>query len=264
VDIATATPAEIDTEIDRLDREQVNLARQIEALRAKMDANARAAAPLHAEYARRPWTRIYRVDNSNGHVHTTTACSTTYATTDFQWFPELSGKGATEIVELAGEYTCLVCFGQVRPEILEARKGRPCRIETDGQRKTREEREAADAARQAKAAAKNAKALVRPVGISDASVTVTTKADAWGKLTDALIDIQDWSDGGFYAAMPAEHRERNLKGFRRDVEILRAALVESLPELTAEQFEAELAKKLKAKKTRHNGELRAAGLPARY
>ncbi|NUT90796.1 MAG: hypothetical protein HOY78_02085, partial [Saccharothrix sp.] len=183
MDIATATPAEIDIEIDRLDREQVSLARQIEMLRAKMDANARALAPLHTEYARRPWNRVYRVNNTNGHVHAHTACSTTYESTDFVWFPALSGKGATEIVELAGEYTCLVCFGQVRAEILEARKGRPCRIETDDQRTAREQREADAAERAAKAttkaATKAAKALAGPVRIHGSSFVVTTKAEAW-------------------------------------------------------------------------------------
>lgn len=264
MDVTVATPAQIDIEIARLDGERAEIARQIELLKARMAKVAEQARPLHAEYARRPWTRIYRVDNPNGHVHISPACSTTYATTGFHWFPELSGKGAAEIVDMAGEYTCLVCFGQVRSEILEARKGRPCRIETPGQVKTREEREAAAAVKAAKVTARNAKALVRPIKINGSIFEVTTKADAWSHLTDALIDVYDWSTPEHGSHLSEVQRAANLRNAQQDVETLRAVLVESFPELTGDDFQAMEARKVKAKKQRHNRELRGAGFPARY
>jgi hypothetical protein len=262
MDVTTATPAEIDTEIARLDDEMAGIARQIEMLQAKMDKVRKAAGPLYAEYARRGWTRVYRVDNSNGHVHTTTACSTTYETTGFHWFPELSGLPARQIVTLAGEYTCLTCFGQVRAEILEAREGRPCRIETPGQRKTREDREAQAVVRAARDAAKQSKALVAPVRVD--GWTVSTKADAWIRLTDAVIDADDWRDESYSSYVSPAQRASNVRRNVEDARILRAALRESSPELTDEAFAEMEAKKVVAKKKRYNRELRAAGMPARY
>lgn len=265
MDVTTATPAEIDTEIARLNAEQAELARRIEMLRAQMDANAKTAAPLHAEYDRRGgWTRVYRVDNSNGHVHTSTACSTTYETTDFHWFPELSGKDAAEIVELAGEYTCLVCFGRVREEILKAREGRPCRIETPGQRKTREECEAAAAAKAAKDAAKDAKKLVRPVTVPRSSFRIETKAAAWTELVTSVIDAEEWADPTRNPRVSAAQCKANHDDYTAAVEILRAVLIESLPEMTPQEFEALLTKKVKARKAAYNRQLKQAGYPPRY
>lgn len=252
--ITTATPAEIDTEIARLYGEYTEPGVRIPGMVA-----------LNAEYTRRGgWTRVYRVDNSNGHVHTSTACSTTYGTTSFGWIPELSGSTPEEIVGLAGEYACLVCFGAVRADILKAREGRPCRIETGRQRRTREEREEREAAQAVKAAAKDAKKLIRSVTTHDGSSRIATKAAAWTTLVEAVIEVEDWNDPTMYAHLSVERRAANARDYAADVETLRAVLVESLPELSAEEFETALTKKVRAKKAAHNRALRAAGYPARY
>lgn len=127
--------------------------RRIEDCRGRIQVLDPFFTALAAEYDRRGgWTRLYVVDNNNGHAHRTTACSTTYATTDFYWFPEHSGKTDEEIVALTGAQTCLVCFGSQREAI---ESGRPSKIETPNQAKSRAEREAqaaVTAAKKAKAA----------------------------------------------------------------------------------------------------------------
>lgn len=173
--IFTASPAEIDGQIalvsiklnglygivtqrtsvlcrglsDDIDEDE----RCIEDCRGRIRVLEAFRIALTAEYERRGrWTRLYVVDNNNGHAHRTTACSTTYATTDFYWFPEYSGKTDEEIVALTGAQTCLVCFGSQREAI---ESGRPSKIETPNQAKSRAEREAqaaVTAAKKAKAA----------------------------------------------------------------------------------------------------------------
>lgn len=181
--LATATPAQIDTELARLQGLDMAAENGFRAVSKKLETYdagddfyreyvtktlkqtredmvaARAAfletratvavemAPLEAEYAARRWARYFRVDNTNGHVHTSTACRETRRTTQFGWLPEVSGYAPEQIVELSGELTCLTCFPSVRAEIL---AGRPCRLETKNQRATREEREAKAVAKAAK------------------------------------------------------------------------------------------------------------------
>lgn len=85
------------------------LAEQTAAL-AEIDA---AQAPLHEEYARRPWSRFFWVKASGGHCHSSMACSTCNKMgkrTDFGWNPELSGKTEAEAVAKLGPSLCTVCF----------------------------------------------------------------------------------------------------------------------------------------------------------
>lgn len=185
--IFTATPAEIDGEIARLQGQVAPIesgrqaaARTIRSEHATEDRMAEAScrmqelgekahvlygliAALEAEYVRRGrWTRVYVVDNSNGHTHRSTHCPTTYASTDFYWFPEHSGKSDDEIVELAGGLACLVCFPHHRAEI---EQGRPGRLETPNQASAREQREE----QAAKAAAKKADAESKGIADTDGS-----------------------------------------------------------------------------------------------
>lgn len=98
-------------------------------------------AALHGEFDRRGgWTRYYRVNNSNGHVHTDTACRTTFATTQWQWPTQLSGATHAEVVEAAGELTCLVCFPDVREDIIAKRPIDAARFETREQAAERQAR----------------------------------------------------------------------------------------------------------------------------
>ncbi len=109
----------------------------------------------NAEFNRRGgWTRFYRVDNAGGHVHTTTACRTTYPTTAWQWPTNLSGGDGAQVVEYAGPLTCLVCFPNEREEILADRPVRFDMFETPEQRDERVRREGAAAELLAKKVAK--------------------------------------------------------------------------------------------------------------
>jgi hypothetical protein len=199
VDFATATPAQIDTEILRTDTEVAELLAGIEraekvldriakvqgtyeadykwnspAMKAEAEATVAqntkkinqmtgAAAPLRARYNTERWTRYYLVANTNGHVHTSTGCRTCFDTTQFAWLTEQSGMSHGDLTKLAGELSCAECFPNLPKEIMD----RKTRIEDPAKRKTRLERETAKAERDAK---KQAKALL-PDG-SDLRFTV--------------------------------------------------------------------------------------------
>lgn len=170
MDLATATPVEIDTELAAiyvrgyeasgvvaqvahwLESAKASLAKKeagdlrystaspeyVAELEAKLAVASETACatwaltrPYDAEFARRGgWSRLYLVDNSGGHVHRTMSCSTCFPTTQFTWLPEYSDKPATEVVEAAGALTCLVCFGSVRETILRERGVDPTKAKT--------------------------------------------------------------------------------------------------------------------------------------
>lgn len=77
---------------------------------AVTDARA-ALIPFNAEYQRRPWSRFFLVTSSSGgHIHASTACSTTRLTTTFGWLPSVSGKSEADAVAEHGPLLCTVCF----------------------------------------------------------------------------------------------------------------------------------------------------------
>lgn len=99
----------------------------------QLDIHDRSQA-LHVEFDRRGgWTRYYRVANTGGHVHTTTACRTTYASTAWTWPTQLSGATHADVVGAAGRFTCLACFPDVRADILADRPIMAERFETPEQ-----------------------------------------------------------------------------------------------------------------------------------
>lgn len=65
---------------------------------------------LQEEFARRPWPRFFEVISSNGHVHSSTGCSTCRDTTTFAWHPESTGKNEEAAVQECGPFLCTVCF----------------------------------------------------------------------------------------------------------------------------------------------------------
>lgn len=72
-----------------------------------------AQAPLHAEYADRPWSRFFWVQNNGGHVHSSMNCSTCNngrTPTRFGWNPDLSGLTEAAAVAKLGPSLCTVCF----------------------------------------------------------------------------------------------------------------------------------------------------------
>jgi hypothetical protein len=115
-------------------------------------------APLNAEYRRRgTWPRYYLVDNTNGHVHKDTNCTTCFADTRYAWLVEQSGMRARDLVELAGEKACTICFPWAPVDVLKQKT----RLEAPERKAAREEREAKKAAAAAK---KAAKAIANPDG----------------------------------------------------------------------------------------------------
>lgn len=85
--------------IDTEEREALEAEKQIEA--------------LNAEYAEDPWSRFYLVSGNNGHIHSSTECSTCHRgrqRTRFAWLTDLSGKTEEEAVESQGAILCSVCF----------------------------------------------------------------------------------------------------------------------------------------------------------
>jgi hypothetical protein len=213
--IFTATPAEIDTEIARLEteiswldwrREQTvrvflsqfsTVEEAAEAKRLNSELAGKVSVlyvlrnALQDEYKRcGGWDRVYAVNNSNGHFHRTRACSTTYSTTPWVWMTQLSGLTDEEVVAKTGKMTCLVCFGSQREEI---EKGREATVFTPAQQKSREEQAAAAAQRSEKQAKAAANAITNPDGTplmtGDNSVIKTLRT-AW---IEAVSELE-WAE----------------------------------------------------------------------
>ena len=56
------------------------------------------------------WSRFYLVTNTNGHIHSSTTCSTCYPTPQYAWLTSLSGLREEDAVKAEGEILCSVCF----------------------------------------------------------------------------------------------------------------------------------------------------------
>jgi hypothetical protein len=207
VNFQTATPAEIDTAwaaingriavasadaarltalIERYEKSYYYTDR-IPALRTELD-QAEAAewaaiaetVPFRAEWERRGgWTRYFLVDNTGGHVHPDTNCSTCFPTTEYAFLPEQSGLTAAELVEMAGEKACTVCFPWAPVDTLR----RSTKLEAPARKAAREAREAKAAAAAAKKA-KNAIPATRIVTQGSWKETLETISAARTRLTD--------------------------------------------------------------------------------
>ena len=66
--------------------------------------------PLNDLFGVNQWSRFFLVTNTNGHVHRSMNCSTTYDTTDWKWLPHLSGLTDKEAVDDQGGILCTHCF----------------------------------------------------------------------------------------------------------------------------------------------------------
>jgi hypothetical protein len=240
--IFTATPAEIDTEIARLqgqlasqhavrDRAHHVLTSQYateterdEARAVYGQANGKISVlgnmtyALESEYGRRgTWARYFVVDNNNGHLHTNTHCQNTYETTEWVWMSGMSGMTKAQAVAEGGSLTCLSCFPEFRAEI---ELGREPRFETPRMKKTREEREAAAAKKAEKIAKATANGITDVDGSplkDDDGYTIKTLRTAQIKAVDALE--QSGLDG-IYAdqAETESHAAQLMEMSRRDRE----------------------------------------------
>lgn len=186
--VTTAHPVAIDTEIARINKEIAGHELVIERsennaerwskshmadyyadriAEAKTDAEeARKAVirlhveaePLHVEFERRGgWTRWYLVED--GHLHNDVSawrCSR-IATTSHYWMVELSGKDEEEVIELAGERVCTTCFPAAPVSVL----NRPSKLLTAS------EADRAEAARQRQQAREEKAKKAAAKGITD-------------------------------------------------------------------------------------------------
>ncbi|MFF1701264.1 hypothetical protein [Streptomyces sp. NPDC058252] len=195
MDLTTATPVEIDTalanaygkiadltsqqhrisaQVERIDEvepgsynsllpqfskeSRAKLVDEIEALQKRIwEILDTEVYPREAQYNDRRWTRYYLVDNTNGHVHKDQNCSTCFPDTRYAWLVEQSGMSAEDLVKMAGEDACTVCFDWAPVDQLRQKS----RLEAPERKKARLEREAKKAAAAAK---KAAKAIANPDG----------------------------------------------------------------------------------------------------
>lgn len=152
------------------------------------------ARPYEAEFsARGGWSRFFVVKNVGGHVHSSMECSTCFPTTDFGWYPKLSGSTEEEMVAEFGEMACTVCFPSA-PAFRGFGDGTSAIA-----RYTADEKAARDAEKAAKRAAKDAKAITAPDG-SELQVgpyrdTVGTIVSAERKLSEFVQDFVGYGIG---------------------------------------------------------------------
>lgn len=202
--IADKTPSEIDAEIaeygNRIASQQAGLA-QAEAQMKRLNEGRRVydspetierriakynaeiavlkaeAAPFTDAYRAAPWSRYFLATSSNGHIHSSTSCSTCnngYGRTNFNWLTEFSGADADAMIEIFGEDMCSECFPSA-PAIAK------------GFRKSEADREAKRQEREAKRAAKFT--AIYPDGRSEVFKTRRAGENALASLVrDAIHD----------------------------------------------------------------------------
>lgn len=261
--IANQTPAEIDAQIARIVSELAQVEHLIERRenyiteaeargytygvdKAQVDLDKlknRSAdlteelGPHLAEYANRGgWNRYYLVTNAGGHIHSERSCSTCRVTTEFAWLTEYSGTAFAELVELAGERACSVCFAG-QPNLV---TDRPSQLTWDV--KDRETKAAEKAAKDAAAAAKADKAaagaLLAPVTLGGKyGEKIKTTRAARSTAVDRLVSLaqRDWIPNK--AILP-----RYISDYRLLVEALAAK-----EGTTVQELGVELSKKAAAK-----------------
>lgn len=186
-----------------------------------------------AEYTKAGgWTRYYLVANAGGHVHTSRACSTCRPTTEFAWLTEYSGHTAEELVELAGERACTVCFPDAPVDV--TRRESRLRYDVEARAAKAAERTAKEDAKAAKLAAAGG-ALAEPLEL-DRFTTVKTVRAAKVEAVNALVE---------YAHRHNVPNRRVRREGPAKLATLKAALIEAGVDWT--EYTAELEKKAAAK-----------------
>lgn len=152
--LTTATPAQIDAELASLQQEEARLLAQLER-------NRKQQQPLNAEYqARGGWARAFLVNNTSGHVHSSTGCSSCFPTTQYKWVTDLSGATQEQIIDAAGWRACTVCYPDAPVEALKA----DTKLLSDEDHAKAARKAEADAAKAEKAAKAAADACPMPDG----------------------------------------------------------------------------------------------------
>lgn len=165
---------------------QRNLSRLVaerDALRADRHDVLTRASELDRIYAAHGWSRFFHVTNTNGHIHSSTTCTTCYDTTQYAWVTSLSGQTEAEAVAELGEILCSVCFPSAPAEW------------TTGESKATKEARAEREAKKAERAAKKVEKALLPEdpeggyctsGSHNDRVKTTAAAKSW------LTEYYDW------------------------------------------------------------------------
>lgn len=211
----------------QVEKARTNLSEVQEALSQARETIRRTSAVIayiNDEYDRRGgWTRYWIVTNTGGHIHSTMRCATCFPTTVFTWLPDQAGMTAEELVELAGESACTVCFPSAPVDLLR----RPSKLEAPERKAAREKRDAEKAERER---VKAEKAIPAPDGsVLKLSGTwgekVRTAATAERILVSNLTD-QLAIDAGKYKTFNEEFRQEK----QADNRILLTALAHKFKE----------------------------------
>lgn len=222
-------------------------AAKLTAMRVQHEAVMGELDQLNAQYT--GWERYFLVTNAGGHVHSSTRCSTCRWTTEFMWLTELSGKSNEELVEMAGERACTVCFPEAPVDVTK----RPSYLKYDVE--AREAKAVRDAEKAAKLVDKMAKALL-PDGSelklvarygeaknSYVSAYAKTLVSARNEALRNLAYSYETHEG-----VDAEHTE-HLKALRAAYRVVGVGFVKAIAEKTGQDHEALLAEfETKAKK----------------
>lgn len=94
--------------IKRNPKRRTELEQTITAAQTAIAALDKKAEPLEAIYRANPWTRFFLVPG--GHLHSSRRCGSLRWNTALYWLPEYSGKSEADIVALAGEKACTICY----------------------------------------------------------------------------------------------------------------------------------------------------------
>lgn len=271
MNITTASPAEIDTEIYRLSVERMRLGVRLTNLRRDLgeaenieagygrrsvrkiasvdnilstiaeieyrigDCN-RQVHPLHGEFLRRDgWTRWYLVPG--GHLHYDTAawrCSR-IPTTEHYWMTEFSGRTEAEMIELAGDRVCTTCF----PDAPVNPRPATARFMTPGEA----ERAAHTEAGKRERAAKKAAQITAPDGSELRTADDDLIKTEVAARRRALMEAGDLAFYGDTHPGAAEWRET----VKRMIEAIAFNSNKIAPEFPASEIEATLRAEINAK-----------------
>jgi hypothetical protein len=184
--LTTLSPSQTDAILSALYATKATLSRQVKAERKSFCPNqARIESLLTAKYEterditehqtayeRQPWSRYFLVTNSNGHIHSSTHCSTCFPTTTYAWLTELSGSSVGAVIEEFGEKVCTVCFPDAPSD---PRHSQPGRRDREAQAARASEKAQRQSAKLAKALLPDGSALkVRVGGFEERVDTVVT------------------------------------------------------------------------------------------
>lgn len=160
-------------------------------------------------FLRGGWTRAWKVVSSNGHIHRSTSCTTCFDTTKFIPLPQVSGLSEEEIVALAGEGACTVCYPSAPVDTLKQK----CMLFTQEEI---EARDAKAAEKASKAATRAAKAITNPDGtplkVHSVCGAIETEVTAQRTYVELTVD----ATAGFY--------ERSAPGMAQEAEVILIAL----------------------------------------